>query len=280
MNIEVTRGNIDLPSQGSEAITVHWRAVFAGIFVSMLVYLTLFSLGMGLGAGQIKEVLNGEGSAQSIGLGATIWLMVSVLIALFVGSFASSRMSGIIATRVGYMQGAVIAALFFTLMITQLGMALGFVGTGLGVLSNTLTQTSGSIANNPIVTNFIQDTMSDVEFDTSPSEFVAGVLNRMMRGDREAAVGYITRETGVSSEDARARYETIRGRVQQLTEAIAQRSSELTRQVGWISFIAMVLGTGFAMLGGGMGALMNLRKPFGALDERATRDFAQPAYAN
>ncbi|MBC7740563.1 MAG: hypothetical protein H7061_00090 [Bdellovibrionaceae bacterium] len=49
------------------AFSVHWRAIFAGLFIAMLVFFTLISMGVGIGAGQAIDVLRGEDSAGALG---------------------------------------------------------------------------------------------------------------------------------------------------------------------------------------------------------------------
>ncbi|MGZ3722939.1 MAG: hypothetical protein ACXVA9_08425, partial [Bdellovibrionales bacterium] len=114
---------IDEPAR--ETLALHWGAIFAGVFISVLVYFTLMSLGLAFGAGAVKEAIQSDDGFNGIAIGAGVWTVATVLISLFIGSYASGRASGIIATRIGYTQGAVITALFFMAMISQVGSTVG-----------------------------------------------------------------------------------------------------------------------------------------------------------
>src|SRR5689334_994397 len=82
-----------------DPLTLHWSAIFAGVFVSLLAYFTLMSLGLAFGAGAIQDIVRNDDSYNGLAVGAGIWTVVSLIISLFLGSYASGRASGIIATR-------------------------------------------------------------------------------------------------------------------------------------------------------------------------------------
>jgi hypothetical protein len=74
--------------------TVRWGAIFAGALIALLVYATLISLGMAFGGDSLQNVVTGEASAKSLGIGAGIWLVASVLLSLLAGGFVSGRVAG------------------------------------------------------------------------------------------------------------------------------------------------------------------------------------------
>ena len=260
-----------------ESLTVHWRAVFAGIFIAMLVYFTLMSLGVAIGAGEVKDVLQGADAGQGLGTGVGVWMLLTVLISLFVGSYASGRVSGIIATRVGYMQGAVVSALFFTLMVTQAGIALGLISSGLGSLKNAISGTASSLASNPQITSVVEDSLTDLKLRSNVEQVVPGLLTRFMRGDRESAINYLASQAGISREEAQSRYESLTARIRSTANVLGQRTADAARAMGGLAFGLMLFGTIFGMVGGGLGAQLNLRKPIDNLDRKAMR-MHQQAY--
>lgn len=269
---------LDVEEAARESLSVHWRAVFAGVFIAMLVYFTLASLGMAFGAGQVQDVLRGQDSARALGTGVGIWMIVTVLISLAVGSYASARVSGIIATRIGYTQGAVIAAIFFTLMLTQAGMALGAVGSGLGALKDALGGAVSTTTGNSQMSNILEDAMGDLDLRSPPETVAAGVLSRLMRGDQNAAIGYLANQAGITQDDAEARFQTLNAQIRNASAQLAQRTADAARAVGWVAFGMMLVGSLFAMLGGGLGAQLNIRKPIDRLDQRALRTQQRPAF--
>jgi hypothetical protein len=255
------------------AFRVHWRAIVAGFFISLLSYLILMSLGVAVGAAQIMDVMRGEDSLQSLGWGAGIWTVISVLISLFIGAYASARVSTAVVTRVGYVQGAVIAALFFTLMLAEMGMALGMVGRGVGALGGA----AGNLADNPRITQIVEDSMGDLSFRMPPREVVAGFTSRLLRGDQDSAVAYLSAQTGIPRDAAMARYQDLHARLQTLVTQIGRDSAQAAQAAGWTAFGTLLLGAIFAMIGGLAGAQMNLRKPVDRLDANL-RAAPRPAF--
>ena len=67
LNYDKTLSYVNLNKTARESSTVHWRAVFAGLFISLIVYYGLLSLGLGIGADQAIGVIQGEDSASGRG---------------------------------------------------------------------------------------------------------------------------------------------------------------------------------------------------------------------
>lgn len=266
---------MDVDEATREALTVHWRAVFAGVFTAMLVYFILMSLGLAVGSGEIKDVFAGQDSAQSLGTGAGLWLLITVLISLFAGSYAASRVSGVIATRIGYVQGVVVSALFFTLMVTQAGVVLGALSSGFGAVKDMVSGTAAQAANSPRLTGIAEDALGDLDLKSPPETVSAGILSRLMRGDTDSAINYLSYQSGLTREEAQQRFDNLSNKVKATATDMANRSADAARATGWMAFALMLLGSVSAMLGGAVGAQLNLRKPLGKMDRRALR--TQPA---
>src|SRR5262245_17247564 len=90
---------------------VRWSAIFAGFFVALLVYFGLVCLGLAISGNSIQENLQDWNALKNIGFGASLWTIVSSLIAICTGAYVSGRVAGLISTRVGRTQGAVIASM-------------------------------------------------------------------------------------------------------------------------------------------------------------------------
>ena len=105
---------------------ISWGALFAGLVVLLGTSWLLSLLGMAIGAGvadSYGSTLIGEGLSQS----AAVWMLLSTLIAFFVGSMAAARLAGTSDDASGMMHG-------FTLwgLGTTVFMILGYYGvTGL-----------------------------------------------------------------------------------------------------------------------------------------------------
>src|SRR4051812_9083861 len=91
-----------IPIAGFQHVTfVSWRSVLAGFFISMLCFTILLSLGMGIGGVSFEP--NSSGTAWT--WSSALWIIVSALIALFVGSYIAGRISNYITMRIGAAQG-------------------------------------------------------------------------------------------------------------------------------------------------------------------------------
>ncbi len=253
-----------------EYSTIKWRAIFGGVLVSLLSYMIFMALGLALGGGNLQDLIQGEGgSAGGLGIGAGIWIVLSVLVSLFLGSYAASRVSGEIPTRVGRTQGVVVTAVFFAFMLSQVGSAIGLVGRGLGSTVGAVGGAAGDLSKNPQVQDLVDQAIGDLNLRSSPETVAQGVASRLIRGDDESAVNYLARQARISPEEARMRLQSLR---QDVTQAVTQAgvgAANAMQAVGWTLFGALVLGMLAGAFGGGAGAAANIRSPLDRLDQKA-----------
>lgn len=275
-----TRGPIptlNIEETARESLSLHWSGIFAGLFVTLLAYFALMSLGLGIGAEVVKDVLQGDESFQGIAIGAGFWTVASVLIALFIGSYASGRASGIIATRIGYTQGAVITALFFAVMVSQVGASVGILTRNLANISSSAIGTSiTTLQNSPRLRAMVEDSLGAGQLKAPTTEVVAGLTQRLLRGDTESASTFLAAQAGIPKAEAQNRISTLSANFKTTINEIGQKASEGASRLGWMTFVTLFLGTIASLLGGGTGAMVNLRKPLDRVDERAMRRI--PAY--
>jgi hypothetical protein len=257
-------------AQEQNSFCVHWSAVFAGFFIAMLTYFILISLGTAIGAAGLKSVIQGDTPLQGLGAGAGLWTVLSVLICLFAGSYASSRVSGLVATRIGYTQGGVITALFFSVMLSGMGLGLGTLGLGLGSVTGNLVNAAGDAASNPAVTRVVEDALSDLNVDR-PQEITAGVASRLLGGDYDSAVTFLSNRLQISRLEAQAHLLNLRNQLIAAVNISARKSADALRFVGWSAFGIMLLGAISGLFGGAVGAQVNFRKPLDKMDRRALR---------
>jgi hypothetical protein len=124
---------------------ISWGAIFAGLLVTMVVQFMLTLLGVGIGAATI-DPLKDQNPAQGLGVGSAIWLIVSALISVFIGSCIAGRLSGAPRRADGLLHGVVTwsAATLFTLFL--LFSATGMVLGGVGSLLSGVVKTGGAAA--------------------------------------------------------------------------------------------------------------------------------------
>jgi hypothetical protein len=281
MNLESINDSLNLDKSEGGAFTVHWRAVFAGIFISMLAYLLLSSLGVAIGATEARRAIDMGQIPRNFVSGLGTWMIVTILVSLFVGSYASGRVSGFIATRVGYIQGVVISALFFGLLVTQAGAAMGMFSSGLGAMKDIAAGSAQSLMSNSDLTETIEDNLGGMELRSDVKTVASGLFSRLARGDSDAAIAYLAAQTGLSRPQAQARFEIIQDKVLTAAADFGRQAASVARSIASFFCAAMILGTLSAMFGGALGAQFNIRKPVDKLDRSALRSLRQtPAYTS
>ena len=230
------------------------------------------TLGLAFGGANLQSVIESGDSAKGLGIGTAIWLVVSTLVALFAGSYASGRVSGMISTRVGRIQGVVISALFFGLLLSQLGAAIGSLGRGVGATVGAVGGATSDLAQNSQVQDIIDNAIGDLNLKSSPEVVIKGVASRLIRGDQQSAVTYLSRQTGVSRGEAQQRLQGLKNDFQTASTNAGITAAKTIKVAGWTLFGALLLGMLAAMFGGGLGVQTNLRTPLSGLDKSALRN--------
>ncbi|MCT4702534.1 TIGR04086 family membrane protein [Enterobacteriaceae bacterium H20N1] len=137
---------------------ISWSAIFAGVVVSMVVYLLLAILGTAIGTTTI-DPLKEQNPLDGIGTGAAIWTGLSMLIAIAAGGFISGRL----AHREGALHGVLMFGVntlictwfLVSLANTAMSGAANIAGAGLQTLG------SGISAVAPSVTEMAKDKLAE-----------------------------------------------------------------------------------------------------------------------
>lgn len=114
---------------------VSWGALFAGFVVALVIMLLLTLLGMGIGLGTINPATE-QKPFGGFGIGASIWLAISALIAFFAGGWTTAKLAGSVRGLNGILHSIVMWGLVtlvsFWLMTTAIGMLIGGAATVVG----------------------------------------------------------------------------------------------------------------------------------------------------
>jgi hypothetical protein len=114
---------------------VSWGAIFAGVVVALVIQLALGLLGIGIGFGTMNPV-DEQNPMQTISIASGIWLIISTLIALFVGGWAAGRLTGSPIHSDGMWHGFVtwvlVTLITFYLLTTAVGSVLNATASALG----------------------------------------------------------------------------------------------------------------------------------------------------
>lgn len=139
----MTAPDIVVERGGIAPFRLSWGAVFAGLLVALMVQLVLTVAGAAIGLAAWDP-----NSGRALGIGAGIWTIISMLIALYVGGRVAGWTAGAVTRPVGVLHGALVWALT-TLVTTWLvasgvsaitGAALGLAGKAVGATATVAAQ--------------------------------------------------------------------------------------------------------------------------------------------
>jgi len=120
----------------ADGMRVSWGGVFGGVLVALGFLLLMTALGVAVG---ITAAQPGETDTGTLGAGAGIWAAVSLLVALFVGGWVSTRIGAIFDGTTGFFEGALVWVVSVLLMLCM-------AGTGLGMLFGGASELVGGAA--------------------------------------------------------------------------------------------------------------------------------------
>ena len=258
--------------------------MFAGVAVSVGLWILLQTLGMGAGLAALDT--NDAGNLRSVGIGTTVWSLIVPLIALFIGGVIAGRLSGTRVSRVGSIHGLVMWSITSVLGVvmtiwvisTIAGGALrigGVAANAAGSAVSSATEAAGGAGGamsslgldvndllGPVNQKLQQQGKPSVTADQlkqTVSEVAHKGLNQG-RLDRQTLVQSLASNTALSRSDAEDlatqiedRYNRVASRVQDVgTQAqhIALQAAENTGKGLLWAGLALLLGL-FASVGGG-----------------------------
>ena len=253
----------------SDIATMHpllsWRSIIAGLLVSFFIMAGLLGLGFAIGGISMNE----DSTLGGISTFTGIWFGASALVSLFVGSFFATRISKFQNGFIGSAQGLIIASLFLGFFVYQAGALVGNVGSLAGNVIGGTAKVAGQgvseATQSPEVretfNRVLRNTIGDLNIQSNVETVAINVGNRLLRGDEEGAVDYLSMETGISREEARERLSGLRMQAEEAVGDAKNIAGDALKTTGWTLFLLVLFGAFSAIGGGVLGSRMNLRKP-------------------
>ncbi|WP_455864661.1 TIGR04086 family membrane protein [Pantoea agglomerans] len=141
---------------------ISWSAIFAGVILSVVIYLLLTILGTAIGATTI-DPLKEQNPLDGLGTGAAIWTGLSMLISIGAGAFITGRL----AQREGALHGLLMWAvntlfvvwLAISLLSSAVSSTASVIGSGFSMVGNGISAIAPSIANKA------KETLKENNFD-------------------------------------------------------------------------------------------------------------------
>ena len=210
--------------------------------------------------------------------GAGLWLGISTVIALFIGSYFATRISGFVTNKVGSSNGAVIASIFFILAMVEAGSAVGALSRGLGKVADGVGQGTSALAASPQVQDAVHNALGTTQLKSDTKDVVQGLAVRLMQGDVESAKSYFAYQTGLAPAEVDAKVAQLQSTFEAAAKKAGEKSAAALADTGWSLLMTFSVGLLAAIVGGVIGAESNAKHPLAVL-ENETGHFSLPLHA-
>ncbi len=192
---------------------VSWGAVVAGVILSLIVYLVLSILGAAVGASLLSP-LSQPNPMRAFGFGSGVWMIVTTVVAVVVGSYFAGRCAPVLGWLHGLLAWAVMI-LFVTYAAASL------VGSAVSVAGKVATAgaTVGASSNG-----------------SQPDGSLAGSVKQQLQGAVASA-------TAVASSP----------QAEQNAREAADTAARAIARATWFSFAALIVGAIIAVTAGNLG---------------------------
>jgi hypothetical protein len=124
-----------------DGLRISWGGIWAGALTVLGTLLFLTTLGLAVG---ISAADPGNTDTQTLGIGAAIWSALALLIALFVGGMAATRLGMIFDRATGAFEGALVWVVSFVAILWLASSGVQLVASGISHVFSGVTQTMGA----------------------------------------------------------------------------------------------------------------------------------------
>jgi hypothetical protein len=241
-----------------------WGAIWAGLFVTLAVFVTLQLLGAGIGLSAVNLTGPRTSSPTGFGIGAAVWWLVVGLISLFIGGWVAGRLSAQPSKLDRMLHGFVTWAFFYVVMLWAVTTTFAAVAGGsLSLLGKSLSA-AGQAAASPqgqqamqqqgLSLSAIQQELSSAlgagasnqgDLATSISNYFKGNKSQQ---DRQQLAAAISQKTGKSEAEANQMIDNLDQKAQQAKQT-GEQAVNVTGATLIGLAISMILGAIVAVLG-------------------------------
>ncbi len=249
------------PHHSHHAHLLCWKSVIAGVFISIMSYLILAALGAGVVGSAAQSVIEHEKNGSALATGSGLWLGLSAVISLFLGSYFTVRMSKSQTNKMGAAHGFVVASVFFILLVIEAGSVVGGLAQGLGHLAAGLGEGTASLSASPMVQDTIQRALGTQTLKADPKLVMEGLTVRLLQGDVESAKSYYAYQTGLSGAEVDTKIAQLKTDFDQAAKTVGEKAARAASDLGWSLFVTFLVGLVGALIGGRVGAHANIDRP-------------------
>lgn len=249
----------------ADGMRVSWGGVFGGVLVALAFLLLMTALGLAVG---ISAAQPGETDTGTLGAGAGIWAAVSLLVALFIGGWVSTRIGAIFDGTTGFFEGTLVWVVSVLLMLYMASSGIGMLTGGAFKVVGGAVQTMGSM---------VQSSQATPDVSGGVDEMIQRLKDPKTAEQIASATGMPVTEVQATLRETAQRVENNRGNptqaaaeakngIARLMEkakasgALRQKAEEVKPQAtraAWITFGALLL----SLVAAALGAMAGRRDP-------------------
>jgi hypothetical protein len=238
-----------------EGLRVSWGGIWSGVLVVMGTLLLLTALGVAIG---VSAADPRDTEAGTLGTVAAAWTALSILIALFFGGMAATRLGAVLDRTTGVLEGALVWVLSILAILYLASSGVQLVAGGLSTVFGGVTRVVQSA-----VTNVDDLSAGDV------NQVLARLRDPQTARTLSSATGVPEQEVRTTLNDIAQRVEaarndparvaqevregtrTLMDRVRAQLPATAERVQDAASKTAWFTFAALVISL-LAAVGGSM----------------------------
>jgi hypothetical protein len=238
-----------------EGFRISWGGIWAGVLTVMGLLLFLTTLGLAIGITAADPV---DGDVGALGTGAAIWTGVSLLIALFVGGLAATRLGMVFDKAAGAFEGALVWVLSFLVILWLASSGVRLVASGISGLFGGVTQTISSAASgmDDLSGGDVSQILARLN-DPRTAQMLASATG-MPEQEVSSTLSEIAQRVEAARDNPQQAAAEVRQGTQQMMAraraqlpAVAERAQEGATKTAWIAFGAMLISL-LAAIGGAM----------------------------
>ncbi len=258
-----------------EGFRISWGGVWAGVLTVMGTLLFLSTLGLAVGVSAVDTQVT---QASTVGIAAAVWSGLALLIALFVGGMAATRLGLVFDKAAGAFEGALVWVLSFLLILWLAGSGVRLVAGGISDVFSGVSQTVGSTLSgmDDLSSGNVDQIVSRLG-DPQTARMIAGATGIPEQEVRATLSDIGQRVNAVRDDPARVAQEVRQGsaallaQARQQLPAIAQQAQQGATRTAWITFGSMLV----SLIAAVAGAMVGRRRAVARMS-RAAEDSAEP----
>ena len=239
-----------------DGMKISWGGVFGGVLAGIGTLMLLSSLGLAIG---ISTVDPRDPNASAIGTGAAIWTSLTLLVSLFVGGWASTRLSMLWERTTAMYEGMLVWVISLMLILYLTASGIGLVASGaFGLLGHTAQAVGASVDEQGLTSGNVDQIVARLR-DPQTASTVASAL-RLPRNEVSTALNNVSTRVDAARDNPEQAATEVRNGLSDLAARAKQNLAQTAADVqpeasatAWLTFVALVLSLLAAIAGAAMG---------------------------